>query len=142
MRRVGLSLDDPKPVMKQKIADYFHSKPKFRPPSKSLTRAAEVSLCKGPDITKLALNGRANAGRRFLIKCRLGTIITRNDLVRMNRIPGGQLGICLGCGEACDKSPEHILLDCPRHDEPRTALLSTVIASIRTLCPEGGGDNC
>ncbi|KAI4291001.1 hypothetical protein PAPHI01_0275 [Pancytospora philotis] len=121
--------------MKAKLAEYFKGIQKFSPKSKTHERAAALKLSGGPCIRKQALNGRGNEGRRFLVKCRLGTLITYNDLVRMNRLPGAELGRCLGCSERIEESIEHILLDCRIHADGRAQIVGETLLKLSARCP-------
>ncbi|KAI4293238.1 hypothetical protein PAPHI01_2512 [Pancytospora philotis] len=135
MKRAEVTCNDPKPVIKCKLSIYFLSIRRFHPASKSPLLAEDLRLDCGVDVRRIALDGDKNVKRRLLLRCRLGTLITRNDMVRMNRIPGGTLGSCLGCGDEAEENPEHVLLDCHRHAEAREKLLGETLARLRVRSP-------
>ncbi|KAI5164277.1 hypothetical protein NEAUS03_2466, partial [Nematocida ausubeli] len=135
LKRTKIGLDDSKEVMKAKLAEYFRGIRKFCPKSKALDRARDLGLLSGTSLRRVCMIGESNAGLRLLLRCRLGTMLTYNDLVRMNRIQGGELGRCLGCGQIVEESPEHVLLDCERHSSARSTLDKGVLQEIRLRCP-------
>ncbi|KAI4293429.1 hypothetical protein PAPHI01_2703 [Pancytospora philotis] len=119
MRRMGVRPTDPRRRVKEKIATHFSRVKYLNPDTRSQRLAARVELKEGRDCRKLNLVGRESEGRRIQLRCRLGTVLTRNDLVRMNRTRDKRLGLCLKCREHTEETVEHIVLECSLVEEAK-----------------------
>ncbi|KAI4292325.1 hypothetical protein PAPHI01_1599 [Pancytospora philotis] len=135
MRRMDVRLTDPRRRVKEKIATHFSGVKRLNPDTRSQRLAARVGLKEGRDCRKLNLVGRESEGRRMQLRCRLGTVLTRNDLVRMNRTRDKRLGLCLGCGEHTEETVEHIVLECSLVEEARNNELRDIMEVVDARCP-------
>ncbi|KAI4292653.1 hypothetical protein PAPHI01_1927, partial [Pancytospora philotis] len=108
MRRMKVELTDPRWLVKEEITTHYGGVRRLNPDTRSQRLAARIGLREGTYYRRMNLVGRESEGRRMQLRCRLGTVLTRNDLVRMNRTRDKRLGLCSGCGERREETVEHI----------------------------------
>lgn len=105
--------------------------------AKATLRAASLELERGESMLRVPVVGDERAGNRLMIKARLGTIITKNDLIRMNKV-NGELGRCAARGRVTEETPEHILIDCQAHSRARGIFLGRIAARLWKSAPRSG----